>query len=166
MVQGSLHRRRLNHSTHQHSSRCTCIEESRVSDQLLHCNQRLTAFFQSSKSLAPAPAISSSYVLVPSAVPTSGFQGALRGTRLTAMDQDTGGNICLFYQYADGSLRYQFQNLARVWQGSTDLQVKDAMQGTPLAAVSTWNNGSVIVSALHLLPSLTYSYTVVALLCR
>ena len=75
--------------------------------------------------------------------------GVLNGSRLAMMDPLTGDDIYLYYQYGDGSLRYISQSLERIWQGSTNLQVTDAKRGTPLAAVSTLTNGSVIVSGLR-----------------
>ena len=62
------------------------------------------------------------------------------------MDPRTGGDICLFYQWDDGSLRYTSQSSQHIWQGSTDLDVIDAKLGTPLASVSTGSNGSTYVS--------------------
>ena len=82
---------------------------------------------------------------VPTPVPT----GVLNGSRLTTMDPRTGGDIHLYYQYGDGSLRYISQSPQRIWQGSTNLQVTNTKLGTPLAAVSTSTDGSVFVSGLR-----------------
>lgn len=62
------------------------------------------------------------------------------------MDPRTGGDICLFYQWGDGGLRYISQSPQNIWQGSTDLHVTDAKLGTPLASASTGSNGSTYVS--------------------
>ena len=47
----------------------------------------------------------------PTAVPT----GVLNGSRLTTMDPRTGGDIYIYYQYGDGSLRYISQSPERIW---------------------------------------------------
>ena len=80
------------------------------------------------------------------------------------MDPRTGGDIYLYYQYGDGSLRYISQSPERIWQGSTNLQVTNARFGTPLAAVSTSSNGSVFVSSLCSNTTSTDTYVVVAIL--
>ncbi|PGH36189.1 hypothetical protein GX50_01045 [[Emmonsia] crescens] len=68
--------------------------------------------------------------------------GVLKGTRLASMDPRTGGDIFVYYQNGDGSLRYISMSPTRVWQGSRILPVDDAMMGTPLAATHTVSNGS------------------------
>lgn len=78
-------------------------------------------------------------------VATRTSNGVLRGTRLTTMDAHTGGDIYLYYQYEDGGLHYIPLSSARIWQGSTDLRVTDAMLGTPLAATSTRFKGAITV---------------------
>jgi len=100
----------------------------------------------------------------PTAVPTGNPAGVLNGTRLTTMDPRTGGDIHLYYQYGDRSLRYISQSPKRIWQGSTDLQVTDAMLGSPLATVSTSTKGSVLVSIFHSNTTVTDMYIVVAFL--
>jgi len=102
--------------------------------------------------------------LAPTAVPTGNPAGVLNGTRLTTMDPRTGGDIYLYYQYGDGGLRYISQSPARIWQGSTDLQVTNAMLGTPLATASTSTNGSTFVSIFPSNTTLTNIYIVVAFL--
>ena len=94
---------------------------------------------------ASTHATSSGAASAPTPVPT----GVLNGSRLATMDPLTGGDIYLYYQYGDGSLRYISQSPERIWQGSTNLQVTNAKLGTPLAAVSTSTNGSVFVSGLR-----------------
>ncbi|KAK2798538.1 hypothetical protein FQN50_008806 [Emmonsiellopsis sp. PD_5] len=85
----------------------------------------------------------------PSATPSSPTStslptedGILKGTRLSTMDPRTGGDIFVYYQYGDGSLRYISMSPTRVWQGSRSLPVDDAMIGTPLTATFTITNGS------------------------
>ena len=75
--------------------------------------------------------------------------GVLNGSRMTIMDPRTGGDMYLYYQYGDGSLHYISQSPEHIWQGVTNLQVTNARMGTPLAAISTLTNGSVIVSGLR-----------------
>ncbi|KAK2805873.1 hypothetical protein FQN51_008647 [Onygenales sp. PD_10] len=75
-----------------------------------------------------------------SSVPTE--DGILQGTRLSSMDPRTGGDIFVYYQYGDGSLRYISMSPNRVWQGSRTLPVDNAMIGTPLTATFTITNGS------------------------
>ena len=60
------------------------------------------------------------------------------------MDPRTGGDIYLFYQYGDGGLSYISQSPQRIWQGSINLEVTDALPGSPLASISTSTNGSVL----------------------
>lgn len=83
----------------------------------------------------------------PTAFPNATLDGALRGTRLATMDPRTGGDIYLYYQTTDGSLRYISQSPARIWQGSMNLRITNAKLGTPLCTTYTSANGSVIVSS-------------------
>lgn len=72
----------------------------------------------------------------------------LRGTRLTTLEPRTGGDINLFSQTNDGSLRYISQSQERIWQGSTDLNISDAKLTTPLCSTySNFKDGSVYVSS-------------------
>ncbi|KAK2792900.1 hypothetical protein FQN52_002578 [Onygenales sp. PD_12] len=57
------------------------------------------------------------------------------------MDARTGGDIFMYYQYADGSLRYISMSPDGVWQGSRTLPVDDAKLGTPLTATYYVKNG-------------------------
>ncbi|KAL6719480.1 hypothetical protein ACLMJK_003720 [Lecanora helva] len=75
-------------------------------------------------------------------------QGVLHGTNLAVMDPFTGGDIYLFYQWSDGSIRYIDQSPERVWQGSTYLDVADAKLGTPLTSVSTNSSNGTLFSWL------------------
>ena len=84
----------------------------------------------------------------PSPVSSNISGNVLEGTRLVTMGPKTGGDIFLFYQWNDSSLRYIDQSPQRVWQGSIDLHVTDTRLGTPLAAVATTSNDSATVIVL------------------
>ncbi|PGH00631.1 hypothetical protein AJ79_08147 [Helicocarpus griseus UAMH5409] len=89
-----------------------------------------------------SPATSSSSSPLPPAPSTPSKDGVFKGTRLAAMDPRSGGDIFLYYQYGDGSLRYISLSASRDWQGSRSLPAKDSMAGTPLATTHTVSNGS------------------------
>ena len=76
--------------------------------------------------------------------------GVLPGTRLATMDPRTGGGIFLYYQVTSGGLQYISMSPRRIWQGSMDLQITDALLGTSLATTSTSINGLIYVSNEHL----------------
>ncbi|OJD11048.1 hypothetical protein ACJ73_09624 [Blastomyces percursus] len=67
--------------------------------------------------------------------------GVLMGTRLAAMDPRSGGDVFLYYQNGDASLRYITLSPTRVWQGSRTLPLDDAMLYTPIASTYTDSNG-------------------------
>ncbi|KLJ06976.1 hypothetical protein EMPG_17533 [Blastomyces silverae] len=81
----------------------------------------------------------------PSAPPGSppNKDSVLRGTRLASMDAQNGGDVFLYYQNGDASLRYITLSEGRVWQGSTTLPLDDAMLHTPIESTQTDSNGTV-----------------------
>ncbi|KAL8734494.1 MAG: hypothetical protein Q9166_001394 [cf. Caloplaca sp. 2 TL-2023] len=59
----------------------------------------------------------------------------------------TEGDMALFYQMTDGRLYYISRSQARIWQGTSDLNISDAKLGTPLCSTySNYKDGSVYVS--------------------
>ncbi|KAL8956152.1 MAG: hypothetical protein Q9193_006242 [Seirophora villosa] len=80
----------------------------------------------------------------PTATPNGSSRSALRGTRLAKLNSQTNDETFLFYQRSDGSLHYSSLNSARVWQGSMDVNIQNAKLGTPLCAIDTTTNGSVL----------------------